>query len=773
MVKLMKHVRFSLCFISIAYILFFAFSTSAFSKHGKTDANITGHILNKETKAHIPYVTIRLKGTTIGAVADATGHFFIKHVPVGKYTIVASYLGFATEEQEIEVEANKMIEVNFELEEQALAIDEIVVTSSRNETTRREASSIVNVVTPALFENTASYTVADVLKFQPGLRVEYTCQNCGTSQIRINGLGGEYSQMLMDGRPIVSALASVYGLEQLPSDMVEKIEVVRGGGSALYGSNAIAGVVNIITKDPERNSFAASHTSEFYGKKSLQNTSLNASMVTDDGSAGMYLYGVAQGRDDYDRDDDGYSELPRLKSETMGLRGFYNFNSQSKMVLEYHHINEFRRGGDSLRRPPHEVNIAEQLRHNINGGSAKFDWYSQDYSHRVSVYSSLQDIIRDSYYGAGKDPNAYGITENTTLSMGGLYGYVFEKCLFMPADFTFGFEYNQDAIHDTMLGYNHILDQETSNYGIYFQNEWENKHLTFLLGGRLDKHNKMNDVVFSPRINVRYSPIDEIGLRASYSSGYRAPQAFIEDLHVGAVGGEIAMVRMSPDLKPEYSHSISGSFDFYKSFGKFHSNIIVEGFYTNLTDVFKLVDQGKDDAGNLILERQNVSGASVKGLNVEMKLAYTSAYMLEGGFTYQSSHYNEATAWSDDESLPLNTQMLRTPNSYGYLVFTLAPISPLKISITGNYTGTMLVPHYAGYIEKDSETWTDSFFDLGGKIAYDFSINKQLKLQVNAGVKNILDSFQKDLDQGPNRDAGYIYGPIIPRTFLCGIKVFM
>ena len=141
--------------------------------------------------------------------------------------------------------------------------------SARNETSRRESATIVNVVTPVLFENTISNKVSEVLNFQTGLRVENTCQNCAFPQLRINGLEGQYTQILLDSRPVLSSLASVYGLEQLPIEMIERIEVIRGGGSALFGSTAIAGVVNIITKEPTRNTFSLTHNMGIYDNKKI------------------------------------------------------------------------------------------------------------------------------------------------------------------------------------------------------------------------------------------------------------------------------------------------------------------------------------------------------------------------------------------------------------------------------------------------------------------------------------------------------------------------
>lgn len=144
-------------------------------------------------------------------------------------------------------------EVNFELVKDALGLEEVVITGDRNATNRVESSTIVNTITPKLFARTQSVTLSEGLNFSPGLRMENNCQNCGFSQVRMNGMEGPYSQILINSRPIFSGLAGVYGLELIPSSMVERVEVVRGGGSALYGSNAIAGTINLILKDPINN----------------------------------------------------------------------------------------------------------------------------------------------------------------------------------------------------------------------------------------------------------------------------------------------------------------------------------------------------------------------------------------------------------------------------------------------------------------------------------------------------------------------------------------
>ena len=339
----------------------------------RTDTHITGHVIDASTGNHLPYVTLTLKGTAIGMMSDATGHFFIKNIPSGKQMLSASLLGYEPQEIVIDPQPGTTTEVNFTLRESHLGLDEVVVSANRTASNRKEAPTLVNVLNTKKFETTSSNSLSDALNYQPGLRVEYSCQNCGVPQLRINGLEGQYSQILLDSRPLFSSLASVYGLEQLPAGMIERVEVIRGGGSALFGSNAIGGVVNIITKEPLRNTLMLSNTTSLIGGKAADvNTTLNGAFVSDDHKAGVYVFGMIRDRQAYDRDGDGFSEIPKLNSETVGFRGYYRTSTYSKLTAEYHHIREHsRRGGNLMDRPPHEADIAEQLRHGINGGGLK------------------------------------------------------------------------------------------------------------------------------------------------------------------------------------------------------------------------------------------------------------------------------------------------------------------------------------------------------------------------------------------------------------------
>ena len=749
-----------------------------------TDANVYGHVIDKKSGEHMPYVTIQLKGTTIATTTDHTGHYFLKNLPEGTFTIVVKSLGYKTTERTVTIKHDATQEQNFALLADDVALDEVVVSANRNETARRLAPNLVNVIGGKLFDITQSTCLAQGLNFQPGVRTEDNCQNCGFTQVRINGLDGHYSQILVDSRPVFSSLNGVYGLEQIPANMIDRVEVVRGGGSALFGASAIGGTVNIITKEPTRNSASFGHTLMSQGgANSFDNvTTGNVSLVTDDNKAGVYAYGQTRTRQGYDYDGDGYTELPELQNQTFGLNSYLRLSPYSKLSLQYHGIHEFRRGGNKLDQAPHEANIAEQVEHNIQGGGLTYDFFAPDEKNRLSAYFSFQTTARKSYYGGigeGSEEDketaekAYGTTHDFTYVAGAQYVHNFGKLLFMPSDLTLGAEYNYDGLKDVILGYDRHFKQDVRIGSFFFQNEWKNKQWSFLLGGRLDKHNLIDHIIFSPRANVRFNPTENVNLRLTYAGGFRAPQAFDEDLHVGVVGGERLVTVLANNLKEERSNSFSMSADLYHKFGNVQTNLLIEGFYTDLNNVFALRQLDQPDAqGNTVQERYNAYGAKVLGLNIEGKAMFTRWFSLQAGITLQQSHYDEAIAWNDEVPEQKYRKMMRTPNTYGYFTASFTPVKRFTASVTGNYTGSMLIGHNAGSgVEEPVAVNTPKFMEVNMKLSYDFPIYKYLTLQLNGGIQNITNSYQKDFDKGWNRDSDYIYGPSLPRSYYVGVKI--
>ena len=736
---------------------------------------ITGHVVEKGSELSLPYATVLIVETGKGTVTDAEGYFRLKDIAPGTYTIKVQTIGYGTQTKKITVSDDFTVDVHFLMEEETILTDEVVVSANRNETSRKVAPVVVNVMNNKLFELVNSTDLAKSLNYQSGLRVENNCQNCGFPQVRINGLEGPYSQILINSRPVMSALSGVYGLEQIPTNMIERVEVVLGGGSALFGANAVGGTINIITKDPINNSFQVGTTmSNLNGKVWEQNVNANASLVSSDNSYGIAVYQSYRNRNPYDADGDGFSELGKLNMNTFGLRSYYRPTQFSRISLEYHTTNEFRRGGNNFNLQPHESDICEQTKHIINSGGLTYDVFFNEYKHKLSVYGSVQHTDRNSYYGAGKDLNAYGTTDDLTAVGGAMYVGNFDKVLFSPATFTGGLEYQYNYLHDIMTGYNRDLKQDVKVASAYAQNEWKMDKFILLAGFRLDKHNLVDDVIFSPRINALWKPSEKVQGRLTWSTGFRAPQAYDEDLHVAAVGGEAMIIKLADNLKPERSNSFSGSVDWSANFGHFQSNLLVEGFYTMLNDVFYLTTTGHDSNGTQIQERRNGRGARVYGANIDYKIAHGRDAQLQLGFTAQQSRYTEYVHWSEDEDVAPTKKMTRTPDLYGYFTFSSAPFrnKNFDFSLSGVYTGKMLVPHFAGVIEKDRMEKTPDFMEINMKLNYTFILNDHLKLQLNGGVTNIFNAFQKDLDKGADRDSKYFYGPTQPRTFFIGIKFF-
>lgn len=733
---------------------------------------IAGHVIVKGSEESIPFATVQIVGHSGGTLSNDDGQFEFRKLPEGKYTLRVQAMGYKTQEKTVTVSKEFTAVIHFQMEEESFMTDEVVVSANRNEVSRKMAPVVVNVMSTKLFETVNSTDLAKSLNFQSGLRVENNCQNCGFPQVRINGLEGPYSQILINSRPIISALSGVYGLEQIPVNMIERVEVVRGGGSALFGANAVGGTINIITKDPISNSFqVASTMSNMNGKSWEQYMGGNVSLVAKDNSYGVALYETYRNRNPYDADDDGFSELGKLNMNTFGVRAYYRPDHFSRINLEYHTTNEFRRGGNKFNLQPHEADITEQTKHIINSGGISYDRYWGE-KHKMSVYGSIQHTDRNSYYGAQQDLNAYGKTNDLTWVVGGMYVGNMDNCLFAPATFTGGMEYQNNSLHDVMTGYHRDMKQDVRIAGGFVQNEWQMNRLTMLVGARLDKHNLIDNLIFSPRVNFLYRPTDNLQARLTYSTGFRAPQAYDEDLHVTAVGGEGVQIKLADNLREERSNSFSGSLDWTLPVGHWQTNLLLEGFYTDLRHVFVLEDIGKNENGDMIKERRNGNGARVYGVNLDAKVAHGREAQLQLGFTVQRSQYTKDEVWTVVDGVELTTKrMPRTPDYYGYFTFTSAPLKHFDFSLSGTYTGKMIVPHLAGYIEKSRMEHTPQFMDLNVKLNYTFVLNDHIKLQLNGGIQNMFNSFQKDLDKGEFRDAGYFYGPTQPRTYFIGIKI--
>ncbi len=777
----------------IIALFIIAFPFQVFSQKAKTDANLVGHVVSDGN--HIPFANVVIKGTTIGTVTDETGHFQLIHLPVGQLTVVVSAMGYKPQEKTINTGSNRTIEVKFELAEDVLNLDEVVVSADRSTQKRTEAPVIVNTISPKLFTTTQSVTLGEGLNFSPGLRLENNCQNCGFTQVRMNGMEGPYSQILINSRPIFSGLAGVYGLELIPANMIERVEVVRGGGSALFGSNAIAGTINIILKDPVANTYeiGANYALTGIGVSGAggedYSGNFNASLVSDDHKTGISLYGFTRERKIFDANNDDFSEIAPMNNLTLGTRFFHRFGYRSKLALDFFTIKEQRDGGNKQDMPLHERDVAEAVKHDMKTVAITYEQFVRD-ADMLSVFASGQFLNRDSYYGANQSLSDYGNSKDRTYNIGIQYKAHFGNSSIITGventgsfltDKKLGYPDYENAVivNDTIVSVPHtsstiVADQSSITTGVFAQYELKWNKAKIAVGGRYD-HYLVEDLakesgdtksgnVFSPRISIMYEVLKNIQARASYSQGYRAPQIFDEDLHIETSGSRQVINVNAPNLKQETSHSVMASLDFNGLVGTVYTGLLVEGFYTRLEDPFVNEIGTPDENGTVLYTRKNAKdGATVQGINVEFKLKPLKKFSLTSGFTVQSSKYDVAQEFNEK-------RFFRTPNHYGFVAIDWDFYKKLCFSATGNYTGSMQVPYFGTQNPAGELRKSDSFIDLGAKLSYTVKLNGA-SVEFSGGIKNIFNAYQSDFDRGINRDPAYMYGPVSPRTIYFGIKI--
>ena len=764
-----------------------------FSTTAAQEIELTG-IVESDDKP-IPFANISISGTNQGVSADIDGQFSIM-IKRENFDLTIQAIGFKTRTITINAEDYLKKDLLINLEEDALGLDQVVISATRNRINLKEAPVIVNVLNSKLFNATQSASVAETLNFQPGVRVETNCQNCGFTQVRLNGLDGSYTQVLINSRAVFSALNSVYGLEQIPTSILDRVEVVRSGGSALFGSNAIAGTINIITKDPVLNTWNInSNLSLINGEIPDRVLNLTGSVVAEDLNSGVTIFGMNRDRGAFDANGDGFTEITELTNSTLGAKAFLKPSETSKISLDLTALKEYRRGGDRLDLAPHLTDITEQLDHNTLIGGLTYDFANSEMTSNYSVYVSGQHTDRESFYGGlgggrtAQDStaalNAYGNTKDLAL----LGGFQFTRNFENDDILTSGIEYNHSNTQDDIPGYQRAIDQNVDSYSAFAQYEWKPlTNFTALLGARLDhisvsgqysvenieRSSEIDQSVLSPRITILYDITEELQFRGGYARGFRAPQAFNEDLHISSVGGEPQFVILSDDLETEFSNAYTASLNYSKSINKLQTDFLLEGFYTDLLNPFTTVSTGASlPNGSILKEVRNGGGAYVTGTNFEIGVSPSSDLTFQLGGTYQRSVYKEEQILFEGESAEndiIIDEFVRNPNFYGYLNINTSPFEDFAVDLTGTYTGKMTIPKVidaSGFLELRT---SPVFWDMNLKLSQHLDITENFHINLSTGVQNVFNAYQDDFDSGPTRDSDYIYGPSRPRTFFFGIK---
>ncbi len=778
--------RYNRIFIYVVFLC-----TSAI--HCVFSQNVVGRVIAGDGR---PVASASVLIDTLSLSTDENGRFFAD-LPEGVYLVKISAQNYFTPPLVIRVPMQDTLRIV--VYKDVVDLEGVVISASRSEEKRLDSPVAVQTMDERIFASAQTVSLSEGLSFSPGLRMENNCQNCGFNQVRINGLGGAYSRMLLDGRPVFGPLMGVYGLEFLPTEMMERVEVVRGGGSAVYGLGAVAGTVNIVTRTPVFPEWHVSARQSWTGGRVPESffSGFGAWTGKEDrwGATG---FGIFRRRLPFDANGDGFSERTALTTAAAGAKFRFRPRPERRFSADVYALYENRRGGSDFALQPHEARTAEALKHRAIGTSFYYENLSKNLKNRLSVYTALQYLNRESYYGNmimvadGLDP--YGQASDFSLATGAQFS---RRCGRNDwALFTAGAEWNRNAVADQtggviVAGNPRTLGQTADNFGVYLLFEPKiTSRWTLQAGLRTDfTHLNLDDGLYrfhqnrvffavNPRISGIYKPFVWMRVRAGYGTGFRPPQAFDEDLHLAVVAGEVWSRRLAADLRPERSHSLNAELVFTPKFGRFTTEIGLDGFFTRLQHafVYEAAEVG-------VWEKRNGTGATVTGATFRALAAWTDKIWAELNFTALDARNDAPVDWGGPKP---EARFLRTPGFYGAGALSAVLYKGLSLSLTVVFTGTMLAPRFspfdAGNVPDDEpyrqllpkQTQllpTPMFLDVHPKMAYKtYVYRKRFYLEPNVGVFNVFNAYQRDFGYGVYRDPNYVYGPERPITPYVGLK---
>lgn len=696
------------------------------------------------------------------ALTDAAGRFSLSGMTPGPVRVSVSppSAELAGGDQRISISAAGATEVEIELEAMAEVRESIVVTGTGSKSLLSEAPVRTELISSDLVDKQVKTTLTEALTATvPGVRIETNCQNCGTNQVRINGLEGGYTQILEDSLPSYSGVASIYGLDQMPTSFIEQVEIVKGGNSALYGPNAVAGVINLISREPRDFYFRVDAQTGWHRGRPETQQGAAAQLVDLPGGFSVDLYYRGIRRTHIDRDRDGFTELPRRNLQAGGGSLYKRFFSgAAQLRVTGTTADEFRRGGSQLDLRPENTYVTEQLESGRSLVGLRWQ-HSVSPTTYYNLSTSFSYLGRASYYGVDFDPNAYGFTRNPLWVNDAQVGRTSGAHTVIA-----GFQFQREYVDDAIPAYNRAFDDLFTNAGVYLQDEIRlNPRLTVIGGFRADKSNAVDRWIFSPRGSLKLGLTDNLVWRAGVSTGFRAPVIFDEDLHIASVGGEGFLVQRGEDLREEKSVSIQSGLDYLGKVGERRYELGAGFFWTTLDNNHQLDEIEVEGFRQLV--RVNGAGSFVRGVDLSGSIDMGDRFSVRAGMTFQLARFEEP------EPQFGSLRFFRTPNRYGFLSIDAHLPREWELILTGDYTGSMLAEHYAGFIPEDRLETTRSFFVPSLVLSRLFELSDRTKMRWFLSLRNVTDQYQPDLDRGPLRDSSYVYGPSQMRQATIGTTI--
>ncbi|MCP9752499.1 TonB-dependent receptor, partial [Ferruginibacter sp. HRS2-29] len=559
---------------------------SCFASIAQT-GTITGNISSGKTMVEAASIEIPKLG--IGSSSDSNGNFMLNNIPRDKsFRLQISSKGFVTAWQTIQLSSDTL-PLRIVLEKaDASMLSDVVVTGTMKEISRTASPVPVEIITPKLFQKNPTPSLFEAVGMVNGVKPQLNCNVCNTGDIHINGMEGPYTMILIDGMPIVSALSTVYGLSGIPNSMVERIEVVKGPASSLYGSEAMGGIINVITKNPVRAPLVSTDIfGTSWGELSVD---VAAKMKTRNATSllGVNYFNYQQ---KHDKNNDGFTDM--TLQNRISVFNKWNFTRKENRLASIagRFVYEDRWGGQT---------------------SWGKQWRGTDSIYGESIYTRRAEII-----GVYQLPTREKIFTQFSFNKHDQNSYYGKVPYFATQQVVFLQTYWDKKIsgsHSLLMGgsvrYTHYDDntpgtaspdgrtnQPTNTFlpGVFIQDEWSisPKH-TLLAGYRFD-HDKNHGSVHSPRVAYKYAPNNNNIVRASMGTGFRVVNLFTED-HAALTGAREVVIASA--LRPERSYNANLNYVLKIPTDHFYLGFDITGFYSYFTN--KIIGDFDTDPNKII-----------------------------------------------------------------------------------------------------------------------------------------------------------------------------
>ncbi len=702
---------------------------------------ISGQVLSAASQEALVGANVLLKGTDLGTMTNSDGAFTLRWIPQGEYTLQVRMMGYANRKQQVTVEPGGTTSVTFELESAVLNAETIVVTGTRTPRYLKDSPVKTQVVTSSEIRNRNPTNILEAAEqASVGIDASMECSICNVASISLQGMPGRYTQVLIDGIPQYSSLGQMYTYMQLPTSFVDQVEIVKGANSALYGTDAISGIVNLQTKSPgvQPNLNLDSQLGQ-YGERRVT----GAASFRED-KLGILVTGEYYNIKGVDRDNDGISEFAANNRGYMNGKAEYEFNEDTDLQLRLAGSSESRQGGmiaenGSLIEVLSESEargFSETIFTNRVEGSGILKHAVNEHS-SLTLKSNLVHHFQDSDY----EGFVYVADQYMTYNE-------FQYAHDLPAGhkFTGGMAYRSELLDE-----NAAISEYDYRIGSAFgQFNWiPTGKFEMVTGLRWDHHNVYGNI-FTPSVSLRAGLDNQWVGRLSYGEGFRAPTTFYELDH--GTGAKYKYNIEYLATKAERSRSLTASLDY----GNFRHSLSVSPFFHWVTNYITAYN----DAVQERFVVQNVDEVSrFYGIEGEYDFLLSETLTVMAGYIYQR--------------IAMDTGVLgfaRPEQRFKWSLDYSNRNTGVALNLNGSVTGPMELQGVYG-----------DAYNLDGTTKLDRSpvyavVNAELGkalgngLQVSIGAKNLFDFNQADVegplmfdDQGTLKDVVYIWGPLLGR----------